>query len=155
MRFSLAAAALALALAPSTAAAQTYGLWPQFQRPEGATLELEGSDGSRCRQKQGDRASASIAGLAMNHDRQSAIDTFGSFGNGVGGSGGGGGLLLSVPFGGGPVGDCRVLLQLQEARARLELARTLLEEGLIDQEQFAALGQTLLQERILMVPSPR
>ena len=139
--------------APSAARAQMFSLWPQIQRPTGGSLELESRDGDRCRQHRGDRASVSIAGLGGAPDRP--LDSGDSYGIGYGGllDGIGGGVMVSVPFGGGATGDCRRLLQLQEARSELELARSLMEEGLMNQEQYEALGQRLRQQ-VFSRPGP-
>jgi hypothetical protein len=132
-----------LLVAPGAARAQIFSLWPQIQRPAGGSLELNTRDGDKCQHHRGDRPSFSFAGLGGAPDPPVKTDSQDGFGYGDLIDGIGGGVFLSIPFGGGRLGDCRRLLQLQEARAELELARKLLDEGLLEREQYEALGRRL------------
>jgi hypothetical protein len=66
----------------------------------------------------------------------------------------GGGVLLSIPFGGTRVDGCAKLATLQEQRSRLSLASSLLEQGLITQEQFQQLGSSIAKQLGITGPGP-
>jgi len=124
-----------------------YGqqVWPGFHDTNGPTIEIETEDNVRCRYSSGAKPSFSVAGLSSSpiSTQQTNIGSSGS--NSVS-SQLGGGLLFTIPFGGPHVEGCGRLSALQERRSKLALGAALLEQGLINQEQFQALGAAIARE---------
>jgi hypothetical protein len=139
------------------ASAQQYmQVWPGLRDTNGPSIEIETEDNVRCRFTHGARPSFSVAGLSTNPSN--GVDgTFNNDFNNYNSSSAsqlGGGLLLSIPFGGTRVDSCAKLTNLQEQRSRLSLASTLLEQGLITQEQFQQLGSSIAKQLGITGPSP-
>jgi hypothetical protein len=123
-----------VALAALPAAAQQLQVWPGFRDANGPSIEIETEDNVRCRYSQGARPSFSVAGLSANPSSSAQASQLG------------GGLMLTIPFGGNAVEGCGRLAALQERRSKLALGTSLLEQGLITQEQFQRLGASIARD---------
>jgi hypothetical protein len=120
-------------------------VWPSFNDTNGPTIEIETEDNVRCRYSSGAKPSFSVAGLSSNPNSNQQVNIGSSGGNSVS-SQLGGGLLLTIPFGGPQVEGCTRLSALQESRSKLALGAALLDQGLINQQQFQALGAAIARE---------
>jgi hypothetical protein len=139
------AIALFIRVGLQAAPALSQQIWPGFQDTNGPTIEIETEDNVRCRYSSGSKPSFSIAGLSNNPNGSQQVN----IGSGSGSSAAsqlGGGLLITIPFGGPQVEGCGRLSALQERRSKLALGLALLEQGLISQEQFQALGASIARE---------
>ena len=152
---------LNLMLISLPASAQQYQVWPSLRDTDGPTIDIETEDNVRCRFSHGARPSFSVAGLSSNPNANANNQsTFGGVSNVATGSLLGGGLLLTIPFGGHKVEGCGRLTALQEQRSKLALGTSLLEQGLISQEQYQQLGDSIAKELGLsgsggMPPTPK
>jgi hypothetical protein len=120
-------------------------VWPNIHDTSGPTIDIETEDNVRCRYSSGAKPSFSLAGLSSNPYSNQQINVGSTIGNN-GSSQLGGGLLLTIPFGGPQVEGCGRLSALQEQRSKLALGAALLEQGLINQEQFQSLGASIARE---------
>ena len=151
----LSASGLILAGLPATAQ-QYLQVWPGMRDTNGPSIEIETEDNVRCRFTHGARPSFSVAGLSTNPNNGvdgAFNDNFNNY-NSPSASQLGAGVLLSIPFGGTRVDGCAKLATLQEQRSRLSLASTLLEQGLITQEQFQQLGSSIAKQLGITGPGP-
>ena len=50
--------------------------------------------------------------------------------------------VYAMPFGGEPTGDCRLKIEMEQQRARLDMAVTLFEAGAMSQEELQEVANT-------------
>ena len=125
--------------------AMSQQVWPNINDTSGPPIDIETEDNVRCRYSSGAKPSFSVAGLSSNPYSNQQINIGSAIGNSAA-SQLGGGLLLTIPFGGPQVEGCGRLSALQEQRSKLALGAALLEQGLINQEQFQSLGASIARE---------
>lgn len=143
-----------LVAVPPASAQQQLQVWPGLRDTNGPSIDIETEDNVRCRFTHGARPSFSVAGLSSNPNNN--VDVTVGNGNTTNGFSSqlGGGVLLTIPLGGIPVDGCERLVSLQEQRSRLALAASLLEQGLITQEQFQQLGASIARKLGITGPGP-
>jgi len=128
-----AASVMASFVAPLSASAQAIITNPG--RYDGARLNVQTQRGSSCSSTAPDRSHFSVTAGHRNYN----YDNVRYNGNYYGGNDSGefvGGVVLTIPFGGPNFGDCSNLLELEEARAQLDMATTLFEAGAMTAEEL-------------------
>ena len=97
----------------------------------GGNVSIQTQDGTSCSSQSPDRASI---GAAAGYQDGS------SFGSGSGSSLAGG-VFIAMPLGGSVSADCRTFVELEEQRARLDMAMTLFEAGALDADELKAIAE--------------
>ena len=116
-RITMGAIALFTAAGPSLAV-------PIISNPgrfDGGRISIQTQTGSSCSATAPDRASVGAAAGYQDGDRDSGLA---------------GGFFVAVPFGGTPAGNCNTILEMEQQRARLDMAVTLFEAGAMTAEEL-------------------
>ena len=121
--------------------AMANGIISNPGRYDGGRLGVQTQRGTNCTSSAPDRASFSlVAGYRDRDYSYGYSDGYGFRGSPDNGEFVGG-AVVSIPFGGPDFGDCTNLLELEEARARLDMATTLFEAGAITTEELKAVAE--------------
>ena len=129
-----------VALVGMATPAMANGIIRNPGRYDGARLGVQTQRGTNCTSSAPDRASFSVvAGYRDRDYNYGYSDGYGFRGSPDNGEFVGG-AVISVPFGGPDFGDCSKLLELEEARSRLDMATTLFEAGALSTEELKAVA---------------
>ena len=90
-------------------------------RFNGGRVSVQTQTGSSCTATAPDRASVGAAGGYQNGDEDSGLA---------------GGFFVAIPFGGTLAGNCNTILEMEQQRARLDMAVTLFEAGAMTAEEL-------------------
>ena len=90
-------------------------------RFNGGRVSIQTQMGSSCSATAPDRASVGATAGYQDGDRDSGLA---------------GGFFVAVPFGGAPAGSCNTILEMEQQRARLDMAVTLFEAGAMTSEEL-------------------
>ena len=106
-------------------------------RYDGGSLGVQTQTGTNCSSSAPDRASISTVVGNRTRDYDGYRGSYGSSDSNdlVGG------VIVTIPFGGRQLGDCSALLEMEEQRARLDLAMTLFEAGAMTAEEIKLLAE--------------
>ena len=108
--------------------ARANGIITTSRHADGGRLSVQTQTGTNCSATAPDRAS--VAAVAGSRSRDSSGNYDSNSSDLVAG------VAVIIPFGGQSYGNCNKLLELEEARNRLDLAVTLFESGAITAEEF-------------------
>ena len=117
-----------LALAASAGPAFSNTLISSPQRFSGGRVNIQTQTGTSCSATAPDRASI---GVAAGYQDNSTSGEYASDNSGLAA-----GVFVAMPFGGEPTGDCRLIIEMEQQRARLDMAVTLFEAGAMSQEEL-------------------
>ena len=139
MKFSKALLGLTAGLATfgMSAPVMANGIISNPGRYDGARLGVQTQRGTNCNSSAPDRASFSL--VAGYRDRDYDYGYRSDYGSYKGSPDNGefvGGAIVSIPFGGPDFGDCSKILELEEARAQLDMATTLFEAGAMTADEL-------------------
>ena len=134
-------------LTGTLAAASVFTMTPAAQaqyisspgRYDGGRISIQTQTGTNCSSTAPDRASVGVAAGYENRD------SYGYYGNSSGydNSGMVGGVYVSVPFGGTDPGNCSTILEMEQQRARLDMAVTLFEAGGMTADELRELSEEI------------
>ena len=99
-------------------------------RFDGGRVSIQTQTGTSCSATAPDRASVGVAAGYENNDYS------GRNNNNSDNSGLVGGVFVAMPFGGAPAGNCDTILEMEQQRARLDMAVTLFEAGALTAEEL-------------------
>ena len=122
-RLALGVLTLAASAAPSMAA-------PLISSPgtfSGGNVSIQTQSGTSCSSQSPDRASVGAA-AGYGDDGGAAASVF-----------------VAMPFGGSVSADCRAFVELEEQRARLDMAVTLFEAGALDADELREIAEDVKQ----------
>ena len=108
-------------------------------RYDGGRISIQTQSGTSCSATAPDRASIGVAAGYEDNDSY-------SYGGGYGGgnnSGFVGGVYVSMPLGGKGVGDCSTILEMEQQRARLDMAVTLFEAGAMTADELKEIADSV------------
>ena len=108
-------------------------------RFNGGRVSVQTQTGTSCSATAPDRASLGVAAGVDGNDSDSGY--YGSENR----AGFAGGVFIAVPFGGQPVGDCNLILEMEQQRARLDMAVTLFEAGAMTSEELKEIAEDVKQ----------
>ena len=134
-------------IAGAVAVASIIGSAPSAQaqyinnpgRYDGGRISIQTQTGTNCSSTAPDRASVGVAAGYENRD------SYGYYGNSSGydNSGMVGGVYVAVPFGGPDPGNCSTILEMEQQRARLDMAVTLFEAGGMTADELRTLSEEI------------
>jgi len=128
-------------LAAMSTPAMANGIISNPGRYDGGRLSVQTQRGTNCSSSAPDRASFSVvAGYRGNDYEYSYAGDRGYRGSPDNGEFVGG-AVVTIPFGGPDFGNCSNLLEMEEARARLDMATTLFEAGAMEAEELRAVAE--------------
>lgn len=104
-------------------------------RYDGGRVSIQTQSGTSCSATAPDRASIGVAAGYENND----------YNGGYGGDNSGlvGGIYISMPFGGQPAGNCDTILEMEQQRARLDMAVTLFEAGAMTADELKEIAESV------------
>ena len=99
------------------------------QRFSGGNVDIQTQTGTSCSASAPDRASV---GISAGYQESSG----GGRRNNNDDGGLAAGVFLAMPFGGQPTGNCNLIIEMEQQRARLDMAVSLFEAGAMTQEEL-------------------
>lgn len=103
-------------------------------RFDGGNISIQTQSGTSCSSQSPDRASI---GVAAGYENNSGGGGFSGGDN----SGLSAGVFVAMPLGGETAGNCRLILEIEEQRARLDMAVSLFEAGALDANELREIAE--------------